>query len=393
MKILLISSSSGSHGGGEFYLELLASGLVELGCEVITLMSDGSHMDGMAERISKFGDVVRIPLKNTYHRKTRVIGSILDRIQIAKIRSQIESIAPDVVHINKQCVDDGLGIVKAMQGSDIPCVVTIHVTRSMSQLGASMGKIRDWISLSVIRKSRLPIITVSERCGEDWKQIAGDANRVEVVPNGTTAASCENRDKFRRAWNISGADLVMGTVARIEEQKNPLFLVSILAQLPDHVHMVWIGDGRLRNELETEIEKHNVGERFHLLGWQDNAKQMICGFDLFVLPSLFEGFPFAILEAMSAGLPCVVSDVDGNGESVLHEQTGLVLPLNDTKKWQSGLQRLIDQPETRQQFGNAARARFDSEYDVSVMAKRTLEVYRRVAGNGSQDSGNPTPDS
>jgi len=114
------------------------------------------------------------------------------------------------------------------------------------------------------------------------------------------------------------------------------------------------------------------------LGWQDNAGDLLSGFDIFVLPSLYEGFPFAILEAMSASLPCVVSDVDGNSESVIHESTGLVLPVNDSAAWIAGLKRLIANPQLRQSLGSAARNRFDQEYDLSVMAKRTLEVYESL---------------
>ncbi len=114
--------------------------------------------------------------------------------------------------------------------------------------------------------------------------------------------------------------------------------------------------------------------------WQDQAKDQMCGFDVFVLPSLYEGFPFAILEAMSAGLPCVVSDVDGNGESVLHEKTGYVLPVSDTEQWVNSLQTLINTRNKRAEFGCAGFDRFQQEFDVSVMARRTMAVYEKVRG-------------
>ena len=377
MKVLLISSSSGSHGGGEFYLKFLADGLADLGCTVIALMSDGEHMDGLADMMAGNCQIERIPLVNTYHRKTRTIGSVLDLAQIRRIQDSINAIAPDIVHLNKQCVDDGLSLIKGAVSSGRPAVTTIHVTRSMKSLNAALGSIRDWISVKTMQQASLPTITVSERSSIDWQQLIPDSN-VSVVPNGTPRLLTDARLTIRQRWGIKDDDIALGTIARIEEQKNPLFLPRVIAGLPNHVHMFWVGDGRMRAALEAEIDRLNVADRFHLLGWKDNAKALLPGFDVFVLPSLYEGFPFAILEAMSAGLPCVVSDVDGNGESVVDGQTGFVLPVNDFVHWTSRLQELIDQPSLRARFGGAALQRFEEEYHVSVMARRTIAVYKKV---------------
>ena len=377
MRVLLISSSSGSHGGGEFYLNTLADGLLNQDCEVVVLMSDGKHMNGLAEMMPRRCDVIRAPLINTYHRKLRTIGSVLDSRQARTICEIIKKNKPDIVHINKQCVDDGLSIVKGAVSANLPTVATVHVTRSMQSLGASLGLFRDWMSRRVMRQNSFPIITVSQRSADDWRELVPQS-RVCVVPNGTTGPTKQDRIKIRESWDVSPSEIVVGTIARIEEQKNPLFMPQIVADLPSHVHMVWIGDGRMREDLEAEIERHNVADRFHLLGWKENAKNLLCGMDVFVLPSIYEGFPFAILEAMSVGLPCVVSDVDGNGESVVDGTTGDVLPVNDVGQWTRSLERLVLQDGLRKEYGEAALARFSAEYDVSIMAKRTVAVYEEA---------------
>ena len=373
----MISSSSGSHGGGEFYLAYLASGLVELRCEVTVLMSDGAHMEGLAKMISEICAVERMPLINTYHRKSRTIGSIFDRGQIRRVSDKILQLAPDVVHVNKQCVDDGLGVVQGAIRANLPMVTTIHVTRGMAELNAFGGRLRDWVAVNVLKQVSDPIVVVSNQCKQSWKELSGQSENVVVVPNGTRPADGRSKESVRQEWGAKQGDVFIGTIARIEEQKNPLFLVPIVAALPNNVHMFWIGDGSTREQLESEISKHEVEDRFHLLGWQDNAKSLLSGLDVFVLPSLYEGFPFAILEAMSASLPCVVSDVDGNGESVVHNETGFVLALNDADQWSAHLLKLANEEMLRDQMGRAGRIRFDQEYDVSVMAKRTLDVYQR----------------
>lgn len=377
MKVLLISSSSGSQGGGEFYLVLLAQGLVGLGCCVSVVMSDAPHMNELESMLLPICEVRRIKLTNTYRRRLRGVSEWVDRRELAGIKKAIEGFGPDIVHINKQCVDDGLNILTANSATGVPAVVTVHVTKSMASLNAFLGRVRDLISMFIVTRSAVSVIVVSEQSRRDWKRMVAK-HPIFVVPNGTTAVCTDFRGSIRKRWSVSDENIVLGTVARIEDQKNPLFLPKVIAALPRNVHMVWIGDGRMRKELELEIARQSVADRFHLLGWQKNARDLICGLDIFVLPSLYEGFPFAILEAMSANLPCVVSDVDGNGESVIHEKTGLVLPVNNHERWVSELGRLVSERALIARFGAAAKIRFEQEYTLEAMAARTMRVYRNV---------------
>src|SRR5262249_20757357 len=156
-----------------------------------------------------------------------------------------------------------------------------------------------------------------------------------------------DRDALRRDWRCGSDDIVLGCVARIEPQKNPLFVPELLAQLPPNVRVVWIGDGSLREALRQSAAALGVADRLILPGWQHNARASMVAFDLFVLPSRYEGFPFAILEAMAAGLPCVVSDVDGVAEAVVDGQTGYVCPPNALDVWLDRIRRFVADSDQR----------------------------------------------
>jgi len=199
-----------------------------------------------------------------------LLGELADRGEMRGIQQAIEEIAPDVIHINKQCVDDGLAIVKAAKKTGIPTVATIHVTRGMASLGAAMGWVRDRITVSTIRKYTPVLVTTAQRSLDDWRKLIPESKMI-LIPNGTKLVKDNPEVSFHERLNLETNSLIIGTAARIEEQKNPLFFPKVVASLPENVHMVWIGDGRLRGELEAEIEKQEVGDRFHLLGWQDNA--------------------------------------------------------------------------------------------------------------------------
>src|SRR5262249_39754305 len=118
-----------------------------------------------------------------------------------------------------------------------------------------------------------------------------------------------------------------------------------------------------------------VADRLVLPGWQHNARAFMSGFDLFVLPSLYEGFPFAILEAMAAGLPCVVSDVDGVAEAVVDGQTGYVCRPNALDVWLDRIRRYLADSEQRRQAGRRALDCYNERFSLEVMSRKTATIY------------------
>ncbi len=180
---------------------------------------------------------------------------------------------------------------------------------------------------------------------------------------------------MRREYGIAPGAIVIGVIARIEQQKNPLFLCRLLAALPDSVHVVWVGDGRLRPDLEREIAAQRLTRRFHLTGWRADATQFLAAMDVFVLPSLYEGLPLALLEAMSAGLPCVVSAVDGTRDAIETGHNGFLCPVNDTNAWIATLMPLVDSADLRRSTGAAAQASYRQHFSLDAMARRTIDVY------------------
>ncbi len=100
--------------------------------------------------------------------------------------------------------------------------------------------------------------------------------------------------------------------------------------------------------------------------------------DVFVLPSLYEGLPFVILEAMSASLPIVASRVDGMDQAVLDGETGFVMEIGDVEAWTSRLLRLVSDASLRKSFGEAARRRYTEKFSTLAMAQATCKVYQEV---------------
>ncbi len=381
LRVLLVSSSSGSEGGGEFYLVGLAEGLKGLGHEVEALLSNHQRMDEVARHLQPWAKVHREQYTNTYDRPLRPIGAVLDRPLIRRLRSQLRGLLPDVIHINKQNLEDGLDLVLAAAKSGLPFVSTIHITRNPVSLGAAGGWIRGWVARSVLRGTAAPCLTIARVCADELAAQFGNAvppSRIHCVLNGVREAPSSDRDSIRREWECNGQDFVVGCLARIESQKNPLFLVGLLPDLPKQVRLVWVGDGRLRGEFLDAAQRLGVRDRVRVEGWRSDARGRLAGFDVFALPSQYEGLPLAVLEAMAAGLPCVASDVDGTREAIVHGESGYLCPPNDREVWLARLRTLMANESQRKTVGQSARRRYLECFSLEAMARGTADVYRKV---------------
>src|SRR5579863_8477691 len=146
LRIALVSSSSGSRGGGEFYLCGLAEGLRALGHELVFVLAEHERMDELAALLVRFGEVRRIRYCNTYDRPLRCVGAMMARSDVRRLSAELAALRADVLHINKQNLEDGLDLLLAAQRSGSPTVATVHVTRSMHKLGSVGGFLRDWVA-------------------------------------------------------------------------------------------------------------------------------------------------------------------------------------------------------------------------------------------------------
>lgn len=381
MRVLLISSSSGSHGGGELYLAGLAEGLNASGVDVHIAMSMHERMDPLATTLRDMGTVHRLPIRNTYDQKLRVVGSVISHTSDAALKKLVTEVQPCLLHLNKQNLEDGLDLLRACCRLAVPAVSTIHVTRSAASLGAKAASIRDAIARNRLNRDSFSVICVAEQCRQDFLQFMGgrfNASDCYSVPNGVAAQATSDRESIREKWGCKENDFVLGTIARIEEQKNPLLIPKVLSNLPENYKFVWVGEGRLREQLENAVLERNLTDRFLITGWQNEARRLLSGFDLFTLPSRYEGFPFAILEAMAASLPCVVSDVDGVRESVKDGVSGYLCTGDSIERWVSCIRGFGDDPGKLDRFGKAGFERWRQRFSLEAMTNGTINVYENA---------------
>jgi len=210
------------------------------------------------------------------------------------------------------------------------------------------------------------------------------AERARVIPNGIDLAPWTDAPDPADARERLGLDkdaFVIGSVGRLHPQKGYDFLLDAIEQVapdvPEAVAAI-AGYGPLREHLETRCADLGVESRVRFLGYRSDVTTALAAFDVFVLPSLWEGMSNAILEAMAASKPVVATAVDGNVEQVVDGETGLLVPPADGDALAGALLKLARDRAKARRMGEAGRRRVEREFPVARMVASYLDLYARL---------------
>lgn len=232
------------------------------------------------------------------------------------------------------------------------------------------------------------IVTVSEFSRRQLASALGiPAERIEVVPNGVdekfVAAPADAALKARYGLGDGPVALFLGG---LKPRKNLPFLLDVwrdVVVVRPEATLVVAGDGPLGDEVRRQARAMGLGPRVVFTGRLPEADKVAHYnlADIFLFPSLLEGFGLAVGEAMSCGLPVIASDEGALPELVAHGQGGFVCRGGDRATFVEATLRLIDQRELRRRFGAFNRGRVDRHFRWSRAARRVLDVYEEVVGD------------
>jgi L-malate glycosyltransferase len=214
-----------------------------------------------------------------------------------------------------------------------------------------------------------------------------DLARCRTIPNGVDTqafrpADAAQRDQRRAALGFAANDFLIGCVASYSPVKRHVDLIAALAQVRrenPHVHLLLIGDGPLRGEIQSQIAQLRLEKNVHLLGARADVDKVLPALDGFALASSSEGLSNAILEAQACALPVVATAVGGNPDLVRAGQNGWLVPRQDPQALAAALNEMVRAPEQARQFGANARARAQSEHSLDAMAASYEQLYRELA--------------
>ena len=167
------------------------------------------------------------------------------------------------------------------------------------------------------------------------------------------------------------------TVARLDKQKGLPTLLEAAAQVPEAV-FVLVGEGPERAALEAQCRELGLEERVIFAGFRQDIPAWLGHCNLFVLPSLYEGVPLSLLEAMAAGKPVIASAIPGNDEAVTHAETGWLVPPGDATALARAIRLLLADQVLAQRLAFAGQARARREFSSEAMMQQVEQVYTEL---------------
>ncbi|MCS7054563.1 MAG: glycosyltransferase family 4 protein, partial [Thermoflexales bacterium] len=212
-------------------------------------------------------------------------------------------------------------------------------------------------------------------------------NRIEVVHNGInlpafdTALIAQARADVRTELGLTPDDRIVLTLARLAPNKGHRYLVEAMPEVIrsfPHTHFIFAGVPDEQPALERLAETLNVRSHVHILGFRSDTLRLLAASDAFVLPSLGEGLPLSVIEALAAGLPVIATWVGGIPEIVCHGENGLLVPPADAAALRSALLNVLSLDEATRARWRVAAHQTAGHFTAEAMAARMLDVYRSV---------------
>lgn len=249
-----------------------------------------------------------------------------------------------------------------------------------SKMGETHAKeLRNKILLPVLRSFATDYAACS--------QLAGEAmfgkRKFTVIPNVIRTDKYQFdpavRGRVRQDMNVQGK-LIVGTVGRLAEQKNPFFAIDVFACLLKKLHSAeywWVGSGPLQEQVKTYIEEKGLSEHVRLLGSRNDVLELYQGMDTFFLPSLFEGLPLTGVEAQAMGLPMVVSDTVTD-EMVYTDLVDYVSLSESVEVWAKHLKKALNRKVNRESFSDKLK---QSVFSDVGCGERLMNLYTEMLHN------------
>jgi glycosyltransferase involved in cell wall biosynthesis len=369
VKVLQLISSGGYYGAENMLLNLCAS-QEKAGCRNSLLLFYNVHVPNVEfyERARRRGLSVRM-----VHCKGRA-----DWRAVRQIEEFIQEDGIDLVHTHGYKADL-YGYLAAWRRHK-PVVATSH-----NWVGgtAALGIYNHLDRMALKRFSALA--AVSDAVAQRLLDSGVHPGKIRTIANGIDVQAFENREplqslRFDRAK-------VIGMVARLDLQKGFEYLLRAIQALRssfDGLKVVIVGEGPDRAAIENMVEEYGLQSNVILAGQQTDMAGAYAAMDIFVLPSLNEGLPMTILEAMAASRPVIATRVGAIPTVIKDGENGLLVDARDTDGLRNAIASLLSDPDRCRRLGDQAHGWVSANFTSEAMALKYRQMYEEVLGSQSQ---------
>lgn len=375
MRIIQLKTSAG-RGGAETFLLQLTRAFLDQGHDIHTILGERGWLEDQMQNNA-------IPLEHLS------LTSIRSITQIPKLVRIIRQQQAHVMLIHGARVNLIGAFAARLAG--IPSVSVEHNVDSWRTLWA-MNAIDRIIALLNAHR-----IAVSQAVGTMLSELRILPNsKISVIPNGIDFPSLNMIDRkeylhIRQRFGFSDVHFILCTTARLVEQKGHRYLLDVIPRLQSdfpHIRLLLLGDGSLRSVLEEQAQTLGISDTVHFAGAVDNVTSLLPAFDGFILPSLWEGLPIALLEAMGMGLPVIATHVAGTPEVVTDGDTGILVPPADSAALLEAISRLYTNRELRVAMAQRGQTYVREHHGIEKVMQHYLTVLETVVSPAPAVDGN-----
>jgi len=280
--------------------------------------------------------------------------------------------APDLLHVHAGIGWEGHGLARAAARAGVPAVIrTEHLPYLLTDPAQRAEHAAATAGLAAL-------VCVSGSAAESHRAAGIDPARIVAIPNGAVPPRPSRPPGALRAeMGLEGGPVLL-MAGRFTAQKNHALLLdalpAVLARHPGTTALL-AGDGPLRGAVARGVAARGLSASVRLLGERADLADLMATSDLLVLPSLFEGLPMVLLEAMASGLPCVGTDVGGIADVVEHGVAGWLAPPGDAAAFGAAVAAALDDPARLRAAGEAARAAHAARFGADRMVAETRALY------------------
>ncbi len=276
----------------------------------------------------------------------------------------VRELAPDVVHASLSSpwsCQYGIAAAALRRGTRVVAVYQLAVPPQSER----QRRMKRLTARGIDRH-----VGVGERTSRQVEELVG-------LPHGSVRTIHNGVPDGDRPLTRARAGALIGAIGRVEKQKGFDVLIRALAEIEEG-SLLLVGDGSERSALEELARTVGVADRVMWAGWSDDARSFLGSFKVFVLPSRFEGFPLALLEAMLARSAVVATDVGSVAEAIVDDETGLLVPPEDPTALAHAIERLLADGDLRRRLGDEGRRLVLDRYTAAHMTRAFESLYEEV---------------
>jgi len=376
-KILYVITKS-NWGGAQNYVHSLATNLSE---NYETVVAHGG--DGLMCKKLDQSKIKRIRIK-TLDRDVKIWNELK---VLKKLIGIFKEEGPDIVHLNSSKIG-GLGALAGRIAGIEKIIFTAHgfaFNEDRPYWQRTAIKFFSYMTILLSHKT----IVIAKREFEQVKNWPLVSKKIVLIYNGINKIDFFDKDeaqeKILEKLKIKDSNLKdliwVGTISELTKNKGLGYAIKGIKNLQESLHRNWngifviIGSGEDRGYLENLIKQEGLENNVYLTGFIDDAKKYLKAFDIFLMSSVKEGFPYALLEAGLAGNAIICTDVGGTSEIVDNLESGILIRPKNKKEIMNALRLYMEDEDKIVEYGDRIKQKVLKEFSVEKMVEETLRIY------------------